>query len=490
MTESSRQQYIQRALADHKERTNPETVRLPLRNTEIVPVIEVPLSIPILNADSFRIAPQLAEHPKRQLVAASPDSAEAQDVVAELVRSAHRKAEDLKANLLAEGGQTQPGVITRKGKLINANTRCVLLRELEREGNGPTGTLRVAVLPHGVTDQELLELEMVLQQQLELKDEYRLVSELMMIQRLYNEGFADEQIARKLRKKGKEVKEAREILTLMHRTRALPDTPLPLTAFDSEVDRRQNWAELLRDVKNLDEREGHCAGDLHIKRWLIAYFSRANSVHKLRFAEDDWVERDGVVEVLQDHMDLRSILPNSERDTSRTGKSTANETEISPPRDIAIKNQEDELGLDLLGDEEPEIDVAAAEQVDAILNLVIAANKAGDEPITLPNGESIAGTEALHTIGRGVEVALETVKRRRQAGGRLVRPLSELERARNALKSAAEALDEVGNDPGFASQWQHVSVRVQQIESLLRELMTKLSQRGAGTDTGNWESAV
>jgi hypothetical protein len=460
VTESSRQQYILRALADYKDSADPETVRLPLRTSKVLPVIEVPLNVPILNANSFRIAPQLAEHPKLDLVLASPESAEAQEVVAQLVRSAHRKADDLKENLLSEGGQTQPGVITRSGKLINANTRCVLLRELQRDGKGPTKTLRVAVLPAGINDQELLELEMVLQQQVELKDEYRLVSELMMIQRLFNENFTDEQIARTLRKKGKDVKESREILALMHRARGLPKDPLPLTAFDSTVDRRENWSELLRNVKTVDNREGHKAGDRHIKSWLIAYFARSNSVHKLRSAVDAWVEQDGLVEMLQDHEDLRSIFPDSRQgsdgppedavhseagvmngQTSLFEQHPTSATSSAPEDDAAAEvADDDELNLDLLGDDVAEPDPAVGDNVDTILNFVVTANKAGDEFIQLPNGTSIAATEALDTVGRGVEAALDSARRRKQAGGRLNRPLNELERARGALRSAVEAL--------------------------------------------------
>ncbi|WP_433530306.1 hypothetical protein ACQPYA_29730 [Micromonospora sp. CA-263727] len=490
MTESNRQQYILQALVDHKGEADPETVRLPLRNSKVLPVIEVPLGLPLLNADSFRIAPQLEEHPDRALVRASPESDEAQRIVAQLVRNAHRKAADLKENLLEEGGQTQPGVITRAGKLINANTRCVLLRELQREGKGPAGTLRVAVLPAGITDQELLELEMVLQQQVELKDKYQLVGELMMIQRLFNEGFTDEQIARVLRTKGKDVRESREILALMHRARQLLRDPLPLTAFEvatSDRDRRQNWSELLRDVKAIDNRESHRAGDLHIKRWLIAYFTKASSVHKLRLAVDDWVERDGLVDMLEDHQDLNFIVSDpegvgSKDDPIRVPPPTTGGTQpLAPPQ---RDGSDDDLGLDLLGEEPEDPEPVATGQVDAILDFVLAANKAGDEIIDLPNGAAMTGTEALDTVGRGVVAALDSVRRRRQAGGRLNRPIAELERARNALKTALESLDEVGDDPGFTAQWKRVAMTASQVEEVLDQLQAKLAQHSPNARVG------
>ena len=487
MTESSRQQHILRALADYQTDADRETVRVPLRNSKVLPVVEVPLGVPLLNADSFRIAPQLYEHPRRDYVRSSPESEEAQRIVAELVKSSHRKASELKENLLAEGGQTQPGVITRAGKLINANTRCVLLRELEKEGNGPASTLRVAVLPAGVTDQELLELEMVLQQQIELKDEYRLVSELMMIQRLFSEGFTDEQIARKLRVKGKDVRESREILALMHRARNLLKAPLPLTAFDAATDRRQNWSELLRQVKSVDN-EDHRAGDLHIKRWLIAYFTRASSVHKLRYAVDDWVERDGLVDMIQDHVDLSFIV--SYTDSSQIGdgtESVPSSTGNGGDQLSATEQQhlsDDDLDLDLLGDDPGDPEPVATRQVDAILDFVVSANKAGDDPMDLPTGAVITGTEALDTLGRGVESALDAVKRRKQAGGRLNRPITEIERARGALGTALDALEDVGDDPGFAPQWKRLAASTTQVSHLLDRLKAKIALRGEDNSPG------
>ncbi|MDG4823275.1 hypothetical protein O7635_15570 [Asanoa sp. WMMD1127] len=484
MTESNRKQYLLRALSDHNHESDPETVRIPLRNTKVLPVIEVPLGLPLLNADSFRIAPQLAEHPDRDLVLADPSSQEAQQIVAELVRTSHRKAEELKANLLAEGGQTQPGVITREGKLINANTRCVLLRELQSEGRGPTGTLRVAVLPSGVTDAELLELEMVLQQQIELKDKYRLVSELMMIQRLYGEGFTDEQIARKLRKKGKDVRESREILALMHRARSLVENVLPLTSFDDTEDRRQNWAELLRDTKALDNSDGYPAGDMHIKRWLIAYFSQVGSVHKLRGAQDDWVERDGVVETLKSHEQLRSLLPSNQSEANdpdaaiQTASGNGVNQVVPGQRDVGSG---DDLGLDVLGDEPDAPETVATAQVDAILNLVVAANEAGDKDVQLPDGSTIVGTEVLGVVRQSVELALDSAKRRKRSGGRFNRPVAELDRARLALKSASDALEEVSNDPGFRPLLTRAAQTAEELSGLLSQIRAQLDRQVSNT---------
>src|SRR5262245_61250887 len=85
--------------------------------------------------------------------------------------------------------------LSRVGKLINANTRCVLLRELFEYGQVANDRLRVAVLPATFTAAEELQLESVLQQ-LEHKDEYNLVSELIMLRKISEEAVWSETCAR------------------------------------------------------------------------------------------------------------------------------------------------------------------------------------------------------------------------------------------------------------------------------------------------------
>ena len=166
-------------------------------------------------------------------------------MVTDLVRSEHRHAGDLKDSL--KDGQDQPGVITREGVLINANTRCVLLRELAAEGGLQSQGIRVAVLPADVLEPELLDLEAVLQKQKEHKDEYNLVSELMMLRTLHTEAqMTERQIARRQRlASAKEVTLRFRILDLMERAWHRVEPPLPIGAFARETDKLQNWKELL-----------------------------------------------------------------------------------------------------------------------------------------------------------------------------------------------------------------------------------------------------
>src|SRR4051794_38146766 len=98
MTDASREQIILSRLGQyHEDRSGTrDSLRVPLGSGKTLEVIELPLDVPLLNADSFRIAPLLADHPGADRVHRDPESAESQEIVAQLVKQAHRQVEELK----------------------------------------------------------------------------------------------------------------------------------------------------------------------------------------------------------------------------------------------------------------------------------------------------------------------------------------------------------------------------------------------------------
>jgi len=440
MTEAARRQQISQALEAYYASKDgaKDTLRITLRGPEILPVIEVPLDMPILNTNSFRIAPKLADHPGAETVRRDPESQAAQRIVAELVKASHRQSEELKESLKDEG-QEQAGVITRSGKLINANTRCVLLRELCDEGKRKNRTLRVAVLPSDFTNEQELELESVLQKQREHKDEYNLVGELMMIQTLHDKAkMSDAEINRLLRVKGgeKRVTDLRAVLELMERARNLTSSPMPLSEFISEQDKRENWLALLAKVRSIDASEGRPAGDDHIRRWLIAYCAGLDSVHALRAAAGTWVEDD--------------VLPDlAEGATVASTVATAVTAPPAEPKAPAAKPQP--VGLDLLGDAPAPAPGADTEAIQRILDISIAAKRAGDGAIVLPGGSSVPAPEVREALSGSVKRGLDAVKRRAAAGSRIQRPANALEAAKKSLREAIDALDDVVEESAFAA---------------------------------------
>lgn len=464
MSEANRADHISQALAQYHQQAGPrDTMRVPLRGSgELLEVIELPLDLPVLNAASFRIAPSLEEHPQADLVRTDPYSSAAQRVVAELVRASHRHVDDLKESLV--DGQDQPGLITRKGKLINGNTRCVLLRELRAEGRVTTSTIRVAVLPADVIEPQELELESVLQKQIEHKDAYNLVSELMMLKKLHEDaGLTDAAIARRLRiRTAQRVTDMRAVLDLMERARRLTTPTLPLTAFIQEKDQAQNWFELLARVRETDQRVGRQAGDLLVGRWLLAYILGFNSVHKLRHAYGEWVEED-VVPDLAEGDDISMTIA----ETATASPVPADEPATRP------------AGVDLLGDEPPSPPAAEASTVKRLLDLAASVAKAGEAEITLENGESVPAPDVREALQASVARGLAASKRRSLAGSRLQRPAFGLTQARSGLKEALEALDEVAELPEFSPHRDNVLLLIDEVT----ELLDKVAEAAQGSDS-------
>ena len=117
------------------------------------PVVQIPVSHALLNPYSHRIKAQIGSLGlSGQVIADDPFGDEAQEFIAEIVCGTPGYAR-IKATL-ARDKQQDPGVMTREGVLINANTRLVALRELG------VPYIKVQVLPTDATQAELTELEL------------------------------------------------------------------------------------------------------------------------------------------------------------------------------------------------------------------------------------------------------------------------------------------------------------------------------------------
>lgn len=464
MTEAGRAQKILTALNDYEQQGGPkETLLVPLRTgNRPLPVITVPLDLPVLNTRSFRIAPLLASMEQAQAISADPFAPSSQRAVSELVVSSHRHAVDLKESL-KQDGQDAPGVITREGVLINANTRCVLMRQLLREGDLRSDGLRVAVLPAGTTNAELYDLEAVLQKRKEHKDDYNLVSELLMLKVLNDEaGMTDREIARRQNlRRPEDVRLRLRVLELMERARRLADPPLPIKTFARDRDKLQNWKELLFRVDELVERAGDSSADAHIKEWLVPYLLGLDSVHVLRGATEGWLERHGV-DALSGGSDLSVTLARSSETPRQGGVAAPSEPE----------------GLDVLilgGPAERDHGSPAADNLFEVT--VAAVGSAPDQEVALPDGSTASAVEVREALKGGLTRGLAVSRARLRAGGRLEAPERFLRSARDQLEAAVKALEEVVDDPGFAGRVDGFRNSMDELSVLIDEATEVLSDR-------------
>lgn len=162
-----------------------ETLTVEWRGKPIhVQVIDMPLGDLYYNPNTHRIRAQRALEPDRdERLRENPWSPESQDYLRHLLTlqpsdPSHRDQdfEKLKESL-AEHRQLEPGLITHEGVLVNGNTRCAALRELNAGSS-----IRVGVLPASCTWSDINDVELTLQLRPDRRRDYSYINRLLAIE--------------------------------------------------------------------------------------------------------------------------------------------------------------------------------------------------------------------------------------------------------------------------------------------------------------------
>jgi hypothetical protein len=395
-------------------------------------VVKLEVDVPLLNARSHRLQAKLEGHPERALVEDAPWDDRAQTIVAEVLKERHRNYEKLKDSLDQEG-QRDPGVITREGVLTNANTRAVGLREL---GAGDKRWIRVAVLPPDASPQELAELELALQVQDPLKDDYALTEELLFIEemaRAYEK--TAKQIAqdlrwattdgRSLRAGAEQVEQRRRILALIREMQKLTRPPLPLTFFDDKLEQLK----ALEKTYTAKRQDDPVAARRFRNNWLASSLAGAGSVHDLRAVDEDFIS---------------FLRPRLEEDTKLGDKSEelleAKENgDASKPPGVDILDSDDDVDeSDEQGDVTP------------LLNL-LAADLVSQKPsVSVPGGgEELDRDDFKSRIKQATKEAIKDRKALDKAVGELEEPIDQLREAARRLHKAESSYRSVRKTSQF-----------------------------------------
>lgn len=181
VTEPSREDRIQQALASVGHYQH-ETRTLRLHGKDVLlDVVDLPIELVLLNPHNHRIRAQMGALTveQQQAIQSDPYGEKSQTSLETLVRETDGFSDVL--GVMANEGQREPGIITTKGVLINANTRVVALRD-----NKKSPAIQVLVLPPDVSNAELLDLEFTLQMQRESKQDYSFSNRLLFIEELLN----------------------------------------------------------------------------------------------------------------------------------------------------------------------------------------------------------------------------------------------------------------------------------------------------------------
>ncbi|MFC7305306.1 transcriptional regulator [Streptomyces monticola] len=173
----------QRLKEVHEGQGVPETLTVEFRGQRRhIEVIDMPVSQLFYNPGTHRIRAQSSHDPEHEAaLKADPYSEESQDYLQSLLTSmpADPTKRDpdfdaLKASL-RDHGQTEPGLITREGILVNANTRRAALKELGALN------IRVGVLPASCTWADIHAVELSLQLRNDERRPYSYINHLLAV---------------------------------------------------------------------------------------------------------------------------------------------------------------------------------------------------------------------------------------------------------------------------------------------------------------------
>ena len=221
---------IKRELETYDEINSKATYKIKFRGEDnYLKVIRVNPNALLLNPKNNRLSGQLSDYKEKNTVLIDPTSIISQKILHTLL-SETDQYQDLKEQLKILG-QQEPGLITREGLLVNGNTRVAALRDLNVD------YVEVAVLPSNVVDEDILNLEMSLQVQDLVHQDYTFTNELLLMKRFLDEGGSVKELANKMgwiRRGDSKVNTRMRLLSYIEEVRRLTTPPIAYKIFDSK----------------------------------------------------------------------------------------------------------------------------------------------------------------------------------------------------------------------------------------------------------------
>lgn len=431
-TSEARKQLIEDALAAAPD-SGP---RIPIKWREgelVLPVVQVDVDVVLLNPNSHRIRSLLESRPDRgKAITENPFSEASQTEIADLLRSTEGFT-NIK-NALARDRQQEPGVLTRAGVLVNANTRAVALRDLKQH------YVKAVVLPPDATEKEITLLELELQMERDVKQEYSFTARLLFIEELMSKlKMTSLEVGQRLRpdltnsksdqRKAKdEVEQELRLLSVIRRVIDNSAGALTLADFDGW---RQGLIEIDDDYQRLSTTNAPMAS--RIRDAQLAGLIAGVDYRRLRQVDENLLDR-YVLPAMREQASLADIADRLVGPGSRRGG-----TSESPS------------GLDVLGESgpEPEGDGADLGQVYDLL-----ARSSAESDIDIPGADGAAPTAvSRRSLAAGLKSSLETAILTRTRDERkldaLTAPAQYLKEAAKSLDDARTAWLEVRNRDGF-----------------------------------------
>ncbi|MFI6783762.1 hypothetical protein [Micromonospora sp. NPDC050276] len=422
------QETVNAVAADHSDRRP-----LRWRGEDVSwPVVQMPVSHALLNPYSHRIKAQVGSlGATEKILSEDPFGDEAQQLIAEIIRRTPLYAR-IKATL-ARDKQQDPGVMTHKGVLINANTRLVALRELGVQ------YIKVQVLPPDARPAELTELELGFQMRPDVRQAYSFTNELIFIKDLLDESWTPERIGLEMdraldgNKEGDRKRAALQVeanarlLQLIETIIATSGGQLTYEYFDGEI----------QNVKDIDsayetQRKKDPQGAIRVRDAKIAGMLAGLDYRKVREI-DDKLLNDYVLPALEEEEALKAVAIEL-----ATGAGPVDDSDLD--------------GLDIL-DEVHDGDIGA-KKVTLLPIYRMLASVDDDDEIMLPgSGDAapITMSKRVFTaaVNKALTVAIDVKEQDSKGNDELRSPMRHLLNAAASCDRARDSLSNVARHQSF-----------------------------------------
>lgn len=318
-------------------------------------VYRLPISLLAFNIRNGRFAAELRAKEKQLGRKLDPLLAEDEQVIRHLLLNQDDLATGFLKEDLRKVGQTDPGIITNDGFVINGNRRMAVLQALhEEDKTGRFEYLEVQVLPEGISEKDLWRIEAGLQLSRDKRLEYGPVNDLLKIREGLKSGLGAAEIAVTLYgvKNAEEVEEKDKRLALIDSYLAYVGEPDEYTKVNRFVEHFINLQDFLRSM----EKNGVKPPERH--KWVLRAFEMIRA--EMGHMELRWLRKIQNSPEGRKHF-LDSIVPKEGARSAKDQKDAAEKTK----REFKIAREYVELDQDA---KKPEILLQKAQRaVDTLL---------------------------------------------------------------------------------------------------------------------------
>ena len=436
MTEQARENRIAEAVAAAQadpERRRTEQLRWKDGDTLLLTIVRVPLDATVLNPGSHRIKAHIeAMGDHAAPVKSDPYGPTAQGLIAKILRSTPGYGQIRGA--LERDGQLNAGVLTHKGVLVNANTRRCAFEDLG------IGYIDVVVLPQDASEKEITDLELELQMERDVKQEYTFTARLLFIKDLVvGRGMSAEEVGLKLeraladtpsgRKKAREIIEQEmRLLRLIREVVSASDGAIKITKFDDD---RQELIEIDQDYER--ERQRNPERAIRVRDAQLTGLIADLGYKKMREVDEQLID---------------DYLEDALREQAALGPYVADLMSSEPPPRTG--EGEEPGGLDLLEglDGTATTDGPNTTRLFTTLASVpeegeLALRDVDGDETAVPRSTVVAGLFAAFST------AIDARKRDSRSVDKLRAPMTHLSEAARSIDRARTALNEVAQHDNF-----------------------------------------